>query len=63
MIEDSSNSMVNMAITMDHFSAEKKLKKMEQMAYDKQKAALLNKMQDKDDDRYSQDEFEKDRSD
>ena len=64
MIEDSSNSMVNMAITMDPFSAEQKLRKIDQMALDKQKAALLNKMpdlptSDKEEDKYSDDDFEK----
>ena len=44
MIEDSSNSMVNMAITMDPFSAEKQLRKVDEMVLEKQRQALLNKL-------------------
>ena len=60
MIEDSSNSMVNMAITMDPFSAEQKLRKMDQQILQKQKDKLLGQMGDVNDDKYSDDAFEKD---
>ena len=75
MIEDSSNSMVNMAITMDPFSAEKQLRKVDEMVLEKQRQALLNKLPEdqirgptdggQEDDHgedYSADEFEDDKS-